>query len=436
MNFSKRLILIALLINTTLSVARTTNHDEIQALIDSGDYDAAYQKAESILLENEGNPEFDYLYGMTAVKSNHNGPALFALERVLAVEPDNHQAHYYYALAYYQSQMYSKAYLEARRLQKKSIDKSLAEEVDKLILKTQREQKDRKQKWAFVSLTGGYDSNVNGGVNQSGIQLVNVGFVPLEADAKRFTSDFFEAKVGAGAVWPLHGKITAQAMGSWRRNERAHLFDTDNYSLYLKYQFPFLDYHLSFPFIIERENLDDHEFRNSKSAGIDLAYPATQQFTLRPYVSVIEFDYPKDASQTSNVYWGGVGFETMHTWKGFTNIKPFYGVQQVNDHQYRYNSRSFGGIEFNLRYLKWNKKIPFIYLSYQRSDYQHPHALIGTGQVKRGDDYYRGEAGVDWGFAKHFFMTMAAIREVNESNLDIFEYHRTVYKLSLTYSSL
>ncbi|MFO1258506.1 MAG: hypothetical protein U1E78_08890 [Gammaproteobacteria bacterium] len=434
MKFRGRFILISFL--SYMPHATASDMGEIQNLVNLGDYQAAYREAESALIENEGDPKFDYLYGMTAVKSNHNGPGLFALERVLAVEPDNHQAHYYYALAYYQSNMYAKAYLEARRLQKKVIDKSLAEEVEKLIVKIQREHKDAKQKWVFVSLTGGYDSNVNGGVNQSGVQLVNVGFVPLDPDAKRFTSDFLEAKVGAGLVWPLHGKITAQAMGSWRRNERAHIFDTDDYVFYLKYQFPFLDYHLSFPFILERENLDGHEFRNTKSAAIELAYPATQNFTLRPYLSLIELDYPKDASQTSNVYWAGLGFETRHDWKGFTNIKPFYGVQQVNDHQYRYNNRSFGGLELNLRYLKWNQTIPFLYLSYQRSDYQHPHALLGTGQVKRGDDYYRGEAGLDWRFAKHFFMTAAAIREVNESNLDVFEYHRTLYKLSLTYSSL
>lgn len=429
-------MLLACFSYTTLIYANNSALHEIEHLVSKGDYNSAYREAEAILVQEEGNPKFDYLFGLTAVKSNHNGPALFALERVLIVEPDNYQARYYYALAFYQSKLYAKAYLEARSLQNKPISTELSEDVVKLILKVTRENKSRKQKWVFVSVAGGYDSNVNGGVDETGIQLVNVGFVPLEADSKVFKSNYLETKVGAGIVIPLHGKLTGQVMGNWRRNESAHLFDTDDYALYLKYQFPFSDYQFSLPVIIERKNLDHHKFRNSHSAGLEIAYPATQTFTMRPYFRVIELDYPKDPSQTSNVYWGGLGFETMHAWNAFSVIQPFYGSQQINDHQYRYNGRSFGGLEYSLRFLKFDKKIPFMYLTYQRSDYHHPHALIGTGREMRGDDYYRGEMGMDWSFADHFYLTLSGVREVNESNINVFEYRRNIAKVSVTYSSL
>src|SRR5207244_648186 len=62
------------------------------------------KQAYALLLPQEaaraGDPEFDYLLGLAALDSGELERAVFALERVLAVQPDNHLARAEIARAY------------------------------------------------------------------------------------------------------------------------------------------------------------------------------------------------------------------------------------------------------------------------------------------------------------------------------------------------
>lgn len=51
--------------------------------------------------EQAGEPEFDYLLGITAIDSGHASDAVTALERVLAADPSNNGARMELARAYY-----------------------------------------------------------------------------------------------------------------------------------------------------------------------------------------------------------------------------------------------------------------------------------------------------------------------------------------------
>ena len=52
------------------------------------------------VLDRAGNPDFDYLLGIAALDSGHGERAVFALERVLAVQPSNALARAEIARAY------------------------------------------------------------------------------------------------------------------------------------------------------------------------------------------------------------------------------------------------------------------------------------------------------------------------------------------------
>src|SRR3954468_13750200 len=74
--------------------------DRARRLIGERNHQAAYK----LLLPQEGaragDPEFDYLLGVAALDSGNLERAVFALERVLAVQPNNHPARAEIARAY------------------------------------------------------------------------------------------------------------------------------------------------------------------------------------------------------------------------------------------------------------------------------------------------------------------------------------------------
>src|SRR3954468_14581277 len=75
--------------------------DRARRLIGERNHQAAYK----LLLPQEGaragDPEFDYLLGISALDSGDLERAVFALERVLAVQPNNHVARAEIARAYF-----------------------------------------------------------------------------------------------------------------------------------------------------------------------------------------------------------------------------------------------------------------------------------------------------------------------------------------------
>jgi len=52
----------------------------------------AYAKLAPLEATRAGKPRFDYLFGLAALDSSHVTHAIFALERVLAMRPNDHPA--------------------------------------------------------------------------------------------------------------------------------------------------------------------------------------------------------------------------------------------------------------------------------------------------------------------------------------------------------
>lgn len=61
---------------------------EMNSLVNSGQYQQAFDMGTANLEEWEGDPEFDFAYGLAALESGNPNEAVFALERVAATSTD------------------------------------------------------------------------------------------------------------------------------------------------------------------------------------------------------------------------------------------------------------------------------------------------------------------------------------------------------------
>src|SRR5690349_17866616 len=96
------LILAAVLTLTTFAGQAA---DEVlakaKALLDANNPQAAYNLLAPLQSERAGDPDYDYLLGVSALDLGKNTEAVFALERVLSVRPDNAPARAQIARAYF-----------------------------------------------------------------------------------------------------------------------------------------------------------------------------------------------------------------------------------------------------------------------------------------------------------------------------------------------
>src|SRR2546425_555431 len=99
--------------------------DRARLLLQEKNPQAAYRLLEPLESQRAGDPEYDYLLGIAALDSGERERAVFALERVLAVNPNHAQARAEIARAYFEmgerseehtSELQSLAYLVCRLL--------------------------------------------------------------------------------------------------------------------------------------------------------------------------------------------------------------------------------------------------------------------------------------------------------------------------------
>ncbi len=91
----------------TTAMADTVS--DLSQLLEQGESVKAYQLSLDNLDEMEGDPAFDFQYGVAAIDSGHLSEGIFALERVHMLEPRNSLATLELARGYYLIAQYERA---------------------------------------------------------------------------------------------------------------------------------------------------------------------------------------------------------------------------------------------------------------------------------------------------------------------------------------
>ncbi len=151
------------LVVSSANVAAETLLETAAEKLNAGAANEALEMLASSEPERAGDPAFDLLLGKAALAAGRPGIAVFALERVVALEPDNAEARLQYARAYaaagYGQQ--AKQELEAAR-RSPSSNAAVANAIQALQLELrQQEVGVRRGVRAYLEASGGYDSNVN-----------------------------------------------------------------------------------------------------------------------------------------------------------------------------------------------------------------------------------------------------------------------------------
>lgn len=165
--FKHLLIATCLLASATAFAQSKQLLDNAKALMAAGDAQGAYELLIPLQGEFAGNPEYDLLLGVAAIDSGHEGEAVFALERVVAVQPDNTLARAELGRAFLRLSELDSARREFERVSQADDIPAPAREtiVSYLDLFAAREQAARTDWRGYLGTELGYDSNVNAGVD-------------------------------------------------------------------------------------------------------------------------------------------------------------------------------------------------------------------------------------------------------------------------------
>ncbi len=182
---------------------------------ESGRAQQAYDLALIDLEEGEGDPAFDFYYGVAAIDSGHLNEGVFALERVLLVQPGHLRARLELARGYFLLREDSRAQQEFKAVLAQNPSENVRANVQRFMDAIRlREGRYRPTSSAFVEAGFGHDTNVSSST-EGDVVLFNTGWMHmLDKDPERFGKG--EPGLGIdGAKYLVEKEVVAVGGDSW-----------------------------------------------------------------------------------------------------------------------------------------------------------------------------------------------------------------------------
>jgi tetratricopeptide (TPR) repeat protein len=227
--FLGRVLVVAALACASLTAAADAITDRAKALLQRQDAQAAYKLLLPLEPQRAGDPEFDYLLGIAALDAGDPERAIFALERVLAVQPDNLQARAEIGRAYIATGEREAAKRELEAVRARQVPPQVRQTIDEFLSAIAAAETTRVDK--YLELAFGYDTNVNSATAMSTVAIPGIGNLAFTLDPSLTELDDRFLNLAAGINFTrklsLAWSVVGGVGGNLRHNLSEGQFNTD-----------------------------------------------------------------------------------------------------------------------------------------------------------------------------------------------------------------
>lgn len=420
---------LALLLLPILAPANETL-DEARNLIQRKQFGQAYSLLEPLADERAGNPEFDYLLGIAALDAGHLTEAVFALERVLSVEPDNAAARAELARAHLNLGELEQAKYEFENVKRQDLPDSVERTIDDYLATIATESSRKRTIYDIFLQTGlGYDDNVNSATDSSQVAVPALGGLLLSLDGSGRSADspIWNIAAGFDLSTPVRQSESLRFFGGMLYNQRIALEESDFSTRNIDVNGGFHLLH------------DNHQFRLAAQAqrfyvdgkpNRDLFGGTFQwQYNLSPNTQATLFGqaaalrYPGQEVRDANRYTGGLGF--AHAFKTRGNpilfVSGYGGIEDEVENRRQDIGRDLYGFRVGGQFSMTKRLVGYGNFIYEDSEYGAPDPLFFT---TREDELLDFTAGVRYALDRHWSIRPEVRYIENDSTLVINDYDR------------
>lgn len=412
--------------------------EQARDLLDRGAAEDAYALLAPFLSQRAGDPEYDYLLGIAALELRRNTEAVLALERVLAVEPDNAAARAQLGRAYFYLQESESARREFETVSKQDVSPEVRESIGRYLSAIERSAGGEQASAAFfLEFAAGHDSNVNGGPDTGQFAVpATPGTIYRLAPSARETPDaFLSVWAGIAARNPLsEGSALISGLSAYKR---MNFTETDFGTAYL-------DGYLGLSRTRDRDTfsligqgniflVDDAAFsrayRNAAGGMLQWTreHDARNQFTA--YLQYASLTYPEQSPRDANRYIAGLGLAHALQRRNASVYGGLYGgAEQVTDAAFDFLSYRPIGLLAGGQAASGDRVHLFATAALEWREYADEDPLFAE---KREDWQYSATAGLHYLLRGGWRVSPQLSWLSNDSNLAINEYDRWQVFVSL-----
>ena len=427
-----------LVIAPTYAIAADTQsnppYQQAELLIQSGDYEAAYQVLLPLEQQFAGNLDFDMLLGNAAVESGHYTQGMFALERVLAIEPNHQLARAKIAKAHFFLGEVASSKTEFSYLLNQNPSAETARAIEKYLSAIDKAMGLSTTYHGFLETGLGWDSNVNSATNANNVAVPVFGGLNFELadDAKKKSDSFFSVSGGAGLRIPTseHISVIGNVQFAKRVNQTYQAFETAAIDLNLGVQLKYDDDTYTVALQDGQFYVDDASFRHAygASAQWQKTFDAQNQASIYGQYSKLEYDDTpiRDADRVV------LGLNYAHAFDASTQPVVFLGAYIAQEDAVRANTRFLDqdiyGVRAGGQLVVAPSWLAYVSAGYESRDYQAEDLAFLR---KRKDDQYDITLGVNYVPARYWTVKPQISLIKNNSNIELNAFERATMSIQI-----
>jgi len=415
------------------------NLKTLQSLFESMKRTQAYAYARHYLPEMEGDPYFDYYYGVSAIDSGNASEGVFALERVLVSFPNDQVARLELARGYFILQQYAQARVSFEMVLQTNPPDQVRETalayLDRIRVSESRYQTTHS---GFIALGFGNDDNVNAGIDED---------TPFFSSDSLAQDDNFTRLLGSWTFshpfrpgWSFESSLN----GDLRKNLDLDQFDTTTTTLQLGITHNQASSRYKAKLLVQEFTLDGDSYRSLNGLNLDWQYTITEHSSINTSIQYAQLDYSDFPLRNSNLTALGVNY--LHSFSGklqpmfFLSLSSAAEAADSNTIQAKADTeRAIYSFRSGVILSFTNTLALQASIGTQTSDYEVPSKFFSltTGLVEdrnRDDSYDTADLKLLWAFARKWRLDTQLNYTKNDSTLDIYDYERNVFEMSLNYT--
>lgn len=410
--------------------------DKAKALLSSGKGGEAYQLLEPAESARAGDRDYDFLLGLAALEVGQNTRAVFALERVLAMDPNNTRARAEIARAYLALGETQTAAQEFETVKRQGVPADVTMTIDRYIAAIRRiDDQNATSLTGYVEAAIGYDTNVNIGPNKNSVAIPGFGSLPFElsSDSKANTDTFGLVGGGVNLRTPLGNGYTLLAglSGSQRGNFSKQQFDTQNADANIgitatRDQDTFTL--MGQAGVVYVDNVDKSRFRNHTGLTGQWQRNLDARNQVGAFVQYTDLHYPTQEVRDADRWVAGASYAHLYR-EGIMAFASAYFVQE-RPQESHVGWLGFEGIGMRIG-GRMNYDAQTVLFGGATWEYRGYGKEDPSFLAKRRDNQYGLTLGATRYFTKEWSVTPQLSLTFNESNTELNEYHREMFSVTV-----
>ena len=398
--------------------------DQLSVLANNGKYEEGYALSKTLIDQWEGDPKFDFYYGLHALETGHYDEATFVFERLTTFDPNTLRYRLELARALYFNNNIESARAEFEIALKTNPPANVKTNIKRFLRRIDGDEAAARHSFhAGVGFNTGYDSNINSGTEEDGIEFPDIGFVTLNSEAQSIDSGFKLLTTKAFysyAPKPRHS-IDASFTSSHKRNDEVSTYDLDVLNFFAGYSWQPSAIRMQGGLTTTQVKLDGDDYQSQLLLNASALY-TTKNFSA--YGVAFNFGSRQselDSLPDADLMNLAVNMSWQNRARKFSTLAVYAGSESVSDNALKHFGKSFYGGNYLSRYLLTPHFARVFSVNIQTNGYQAEQPVF---QETRSDTSFMGSWGYEWTPWKYFTWRADASFSYNASNIDLYTYNR------------